>query len=298
MNSNIAAKLIAVVIVIIIVLTFFSSTYTVVPPGNVGVKVRLGNVSPEPLQSGLQFKMPYIEEINLLSTKLLSLTAKTTEAASKDLQTVTCDVSVQFALNADSAPKVYQRIGTLEAVDNVVLQPAIQETVKAVTARYTAEELISKRNLVKQDIQDSLQQFINHSLQEKQLDGALSIANVAITQFDFSQDFNQAIEQKVKAEQDALKAVNDKTRRVTEAEAAASEKRIAADAFAYQTKTEAAARADAIDLEGKAITANPQVIQLRSIEKWDGTLPRVVAGEKGLPIFMSLDSSDDAKKTK
>jgi len=107
---------------------------------------------------------------------------------------------------------------------------------------------------------------------------------VAITDFDFSAEFNKAIEQKVRAEQEALKASNDKIRRVTQAEASAAERNLAADALAYEINQESKARADAIRREASALKNNPELIQLRLAEKWDGVLPRV-SGEGAVPLI-------------
>ncbi len=132
-------------------------------------------------------------------------------------------------------------------------------------------------------------------MKQKGAEGALTIANVAITDFDFSTEFNRAIEEKVKAEQDALKAVNEKLRRVTQAEAAAAERTLAADARAYEIEVSSKARADAIRREAQALKNNPELIQLRMAEKWDGVLPRVT-GEGMIPLINLGDLTGRAKK--
>ena len=143
---------------------------------------------------------------------------------------------------------------------------------------YTAEELITKRAQVKNAIQLAIESFIDETLGQKEVLGAVSIANVAITDFDFSAEFNRAIEEKVRAEQEALKAINEKLRRVTQAEAAAAERTLAADAEAYQIEVASKARADAIRREAEALKDNPALIQLRIAEKWNGQLPQVSGG--------------------
>jgi regulator of protease activity HflC (stomatin/prohibitin superfamily) len=164
------------------------------------------------------------------------------------------------------------------------------ESVKAITALYTAEQLITKRDEVKSKIQDQINSFLDETLSEKELNGLLIIANVAITDFDFSAEFNRAIEEKVRAEQDALKAKNEKLRRVTQAEAAAAERTLAADAAAYEIEVESRARADAIKREAEALAGNPQLIQLRIAEKWNGQLPRFSGGDS-IPLI-SIDNID------
>ena len=142
-----------------------------------------------------------------------------------------------------------------------LINPAILESVKAVTAKYTAEELVTRRAEVKLQIQEAIDKFIDITLKQKDAARALTIANVAITDFDFSAEFNRAIEEKVKAEQDALKAVNEKLRRVTQAEAAAAERTLAADARAYEIEVASKARADAIRREAQALKNNPELLQ-------------------------------------
>ena len=132
---------------------------------------------------------------------------------------------------------------------------------------------------MKSQIQLAIQAFIDTTLEQKQVVGAVTVANVAITDFDFSSEFNRAIEEKVRAEQEALKAINEKLRRVTQAEAAAAERTLAADAEAYQIQVASQARADAIRREAEALKDNPALIQLRIAEKWDGRLPQVSGGD-------------------
>ena len=165
---------------------------------------------------------------------------------------------------------------------------AIQESVKAITAQYTAEQLVTKRAEVKLQIQEAIDNFITVTLKDKNVPTALKIANVAITDFEFSDEFNKAIELKVKAEQEALQAINEKTRRVTQAEAAYQEQKLAADAAAYNIEARSKSKADAIEREAKALKNNPELIQLRLSEKWDGTLPRFTGGET-IP-FINVDS--------
>jgi regulator of protease activity HflC (stomatin/prohibitin superfamily) len=160
--------------------------------------------------------------------------------------------------------------------------------VKGVTAKFTAEELVTKREVVKQQIQEALTNFLNNTLREKDLVGAINIANLAITDFNFSDEFNRAIEAKVKAEQMALQAKNEKLMRVTQAEASAEERKLAASAEAFSTEVQSKARADAIQREALALKQSPEIIQLRAIEKWDGVLPRI-SGENGVVPFLNVD---------
>jgi len=276
-NSSLHA-LIPFILLLIIVLVVLGGLFTVVDAGNVGVVKRFGAVQREPLPEGLHFKLPFVDQVEMVDVRLRPSHNKAT-AASKDLQMVTTEVTVTYSISGPLAPLVFQRIGKNAAVSATVIEPAIQECVKAVTAKFTAEELVTKRELVKQQIQESLVAFINRTLSEKEIDNAILVANVAITDFNFSEEFNRAIEAKVKAEQQALQARNEKNMRVTQAEAAAAERKIAAEAAAFAIEVESKQRAEAITREANALRSNPEIIQLRAIERWDGVLPRIMGGQ-------------------
>jgi len=252
-----------------------SSSATTVDSGYVGIVKRFGAVDLDnPLKEGLNWVAPFVISVHQMDTRMRAAKHRSM-ASSKDLQTVTTEVSVQFYLNGDLAPKMYQQIGTLANVESSVISPAIQESVKSVTANYAAEELITKRDSVKTQIKSRIIEFISVTLTKKGIDGAVKVANVAITDFEFSREFNRAIELKVRAEQEALQAKNEKVKRVTQAEAANAERKLEADSAAYQIKTSSEARARAIELEAASLKSNPELIQLRLAEKWDGRLPQV-----------------------
>lgn len=270
-------------IIIIVVIILATSAFVIVESGHVGVVRTLGAVQPEPLPEGFHIKKPFLDKVEQIDIRLAKAKSKS-QAASKDLQTVVTQVTVQYSLSGPIAPLTFQRIGKREVVAATVIEPAIQESVKAVTAQYTAEQLVTKRAEVKQQIQKAIENFIDVTLKDKNVPTALKIANVAITDFEFSEEFNKAIELKVRAEQEALQALNEKTRRVTQAEAGYQERKLAADGKAYEIETASKAKADAIAREAKALKDNPQLIQLRLAEKWDGTLPKFTGGE-AIPLI-------------
>ena len=274
-------------VIIILVIVLATSAFVIVESGHVGVIVTLGAVQPNPLPEGFHLKKPFMDNIEQTDIRLTKAVSKSV-AASKDLQTVETQVSVQYSISGAVAPRTYQRIGTRDVVAATVIGPAIQESVKAVTAQFTAEQLVTRRAEVKQQIQTAIESFIRVTLEDKDVPTALTIANVAITDFEFSDEFNKAIELKVRAEQEALQAVNEKTRRVTQAEAGYQERKLAADGEAYEIEAASKAKADAIAREAKALKNNPQLIQLRLAEKWDGTLPRFTGGES-IPLI-NIDS--------
>jgi regulator of protease activity HflC (stomatin/prohibitin superfamily) len=278
---------------IIVIIILATSSFVIVDSGHVGVVRTLGAVQPVPLSEGFHFKKPFIDKIEQIDVRLTKAQSKSA-AASKDLQTVETQVTVQYSLTGATAPETFQKIGTRDVVAVTIIEPAIQESVKAVTAQYTAEQLVTKRAEVKLQIQDAIDNFIDVTLKDKDVPNALKISNVAITDFEFSDEFNRAIELKVKAEQEALQARNEKMKRVTQAEAAYQEQKLAADAAAYDIEARSKAKADAIAREAKALKDNPELIQLRMSEKWDGTLPKFTGGE-AIP-FIDINSVINEKK--
>jgi len=280
------STLVALVILIFIAPVLFGFWVTV-DAGHVGVLKTMGAVSPTVLPPGFHLKKPLIDEVVQIDTRLTSFEVRAA-AASKDLQTVETKISVQHSIAPTMAGQCYQTVGDLEKIDLTVVAPAVQESLKAITAKYTAEELVTRRETVKQLVTDAIKNYISHTLAEKQLNGAVLVANVAITDFDFSKEFNLSIESKVKAEQQALQAKNEKDRRITEAEAAAREKELSADAAAYQIQKESIARAQAIQREAAALAQNPNLVQLRAVEKWDGELPTFSSG--GTMPFVNISS--------
>ena len=255
--------------VTVIVIAFFS--VRIVPVGHLGVvkywgKVNHGTV----LSEGLHLITPVRTTVEYISVKLLKFNQQTS-ASSKDLQIVSTVVSIQFSLGEVS--NLYQKIGNEQLVTHILLKPAVEESVKAVTAQYTAEELIKKRPEVKVQIGETITAFLEKTLEGKGLNAkSLLVANVAITEFDFSDEFNKSIEMKVRAEQQALQAKNEKIKKITDAEATAE-----------KIKIESIATANAIRREARALKENPHLIEYKRMEKWDGKLPSVTGGV--IPMF-------------
>ena len=273
----------AALLTILGVATFFASC-TSIDTGTVGVVKHFGAVQSGVLSEGIHFTRPWPFADVIDVAVSVTPTEADASAASKDLQGVATKVTVQWSVTSPLAPKLVQGFGYHEGAWSLgILAPAIQEVVKATAARYTAEQLITQRAEVKLGIEDGLAKFIEHTMKQKGCNGAIRIANVAVTNFHFSKEFDAAIESKVKAEQDSLRAVNEKTMRVTQAEAGFQEKKLAADGEAYKTETESKARAAAIERESKALEQNPNLVQLRIAERWDGKLPTYTGG--GVPLL-------------
>ncbi|HBP15724.1 MAG TPA: HflC protein [Gammaproteobacteria bacterium] len=264
-------------IVVLIGLLMFYAGFVVVNPGHVGVIKRLGAVSMTPLPEGFHLKIPFIDIVEEIDIRLQPARVPGS-AASKDLQQVDTTIVLQYSLNAALVPRTFQQVGNRAIVKSAILTPAIAESVKAITAQFTAEELVTRRAEVTISMQAQIENFLTETLTQKDLNGSISIANLAIEEFEFSADFNRSIEEKVRAEQDALKAENEKIKKITQAEASAAERTLSADAEAYKTEVESIARAEAIRREAAALKNNPELIQLRMAEKWDGKLPQFTGG--------------------
>lgn len=260
------------------------SSCTSVKTGAVGVIKHFGAVQPNILGEGIHFIRPFPFASVTEVTTQNSTTDTEATGASKDLQVVHTKVTLQWSIAPELAPRFLQRFGDCDGCWVGILSPAVQEVVKAVSARYTAEQLITHRAQVKGEIEVGLNEFLKKTLSERGVAGAIRIANVAVTNFEFSHEFNASIEAKVKAEQDSLRAENEKKTRVTQAEAKAREVTLAAEAGAKQTTLQADATAYAIEAESKskaaaikreseALQANPGLIELRRVEQWDGKLP-------------------------
>lgn len=273
-----------------------------VPEGSSGVRIRWGKAVGV-TESGLQWKTPFIESFDMVNHRM-STANEHSEAASHDLQRITTDVSVPYSLNQGKVLEGYRKVGNREAIENVLIEPAIKECFKAITARYTAEELIQKRAEASIAIQDELTTFISSNCElngTPELSMLINIGKVSVEDFKFSVEFDESIEAKVKAEQSALQALEAKNQTVTEAEGQKEKARLESEAVAIKIENEAkaeaakiemvsTAKADAIKREAEALRGNPDLIILRQVEQWDGKLPKFTSGgNMGFLMEMQAD---------
>ena len=260
----------------ILILIVIISSITIVPPGHTGVVVHLGNVSDSILNEGVHLKAPFITQVVDVSNKVQLLEADA-GAVSKDLQSVRSKVAINYRLVSDFSASMYQNVGL--DYETILIAPAAQESIKAATARYTAENLIGQRDVVGDEIKTSLESKLNSY--------GIYIEKFSIVNFDFSEEYDNAIELKQIAEQDKLRAETEKARRTVEAEAAAAEKTIAAQAEAEAILAKADAQAEANKKISESIDQN--VLYFNQIERWDGIMPKVVGEGSGF-IFNIEDS--------
>jgi regulator of protease activity HflC (stomatin/prohibitin superfamily) len=267
--------------VLIILFILFKLTVFNVPAGHAGVVFNrlAGGVKPLTYGEGWHTMIPLVESVDVQEVRIRKIET-TADSASKDLQDVQTIIALNYHLDRSKVHTIYQNIGW--EYDARIVKPAIEEAVKATTALYTAEELITKRSEVSSTIKNLLTERLSTS--------DIIVDYFSIVNFDFSPAFNNAIEAKQVAEQDALreKRVLDKIKiqaeqRIAEADGIKKSQILKAEGEAQAKLLVAGAEAKAIELQGEALKENPDVIELRRIEKWDGVVPKVNSG--ALPII-------------
>lgn len=255
--SGFLGKLVVGLLVLLVL--YWLAPFVIVPAGHRGVVTTFGKVSEEVMGEGIHFRIPIVNQIHLIDVRIQKGEGEG-EAASKDLQMVHAKVALNYHLKPELVAITFRDIGGLAEVGERIIVPAVQEAVKAATAQYTAEDLISKR----QEVRDR----ISAHLKERMHKHGVAVDEFSIVNFAFSKSFNDAIEAKTTAEQLKLKADRDLTRIRVEAE---------------QKVAQARAEAESLRIQRQEVT--PELIKLReietqrvAIEKWDGHLPSVTGG--------------------
>src|SRR5664279_413145 len=242
MNFRISYIIYAFILILILGTIYNSITF--IGAGNVGVVTRFGAVN-RVVYPGMVLKIPFIEAASSMDTRTQKDQVDAS-SASKDLQTVRSTIAVNYHLEGSQAVAVYQNIG-IDYQDKVVA-PAIQETFKSITAQYTAEELITKRELLREQAQDSLT--------KKLVRYFIIVDNFNIVNFEFSAEFNIAIEQKQVAQQNLEKAKIEATTALTQATGQANAQ---------------------AELKNSG-SLTPEYLEFLAIQKWDGKLPNATNG--------------------
>lgn len=261
------------VIAIIFLLLLSFKPWVQVGAGERGVVLNFGAVQKNVLREGLHMRIPIMQTVIIMDVKVQK-SITNAAASSSDLQEVSSEVALNYHIIPDKANIVYQTIGI--HFKERIIDPAVQEMVKAVTARYTAEELITKRPAVSEAMRTTLSErlFVHN----------MAVDAFSIVGFSFSKIFMEAIESKQTAEQLALKARRDLERVKIEAE---------------QKVTTARAEAESLRLQRANIS--PDLIELRkveanikAIEKWNGILPQVT-GSGAIPLIGLGDIQNQTK---
>ncbi len=247
-----------------VVVFILSQSFAIVPAGHRGVYLVWGAVDEtRSVEEGLTFKAPFAHEILPVEVRKRIFTDDAA-AASQDLQDVTTSVTVEYRIEENSVQKLWKYIGG--DFERRIISPAIDEVTKQVTAKYQAEELVTKRPLVKQDIQNGIK--------DRLAENNLIMTELSITDFRFSDLFTQAIESKVEAQQKALKAEND-LRRI-QVEAQQNEAQAMGDAKANIARADG--EAAAILRINEALLSSPEYMEWLKTQRWNGELPRVTGG--------------------
>ena len=272
-----AGKLIAFIAAIVAVIIVAASCFTVVPAGHTGVVVNMGRVSETVLQEGFHFKTPFVQEIVQIDNRIVKLEVAT-DAFSKDLQTVSTVLAVNYRIAKDMSYSIYKEVGS--NFESVLVMPAVNEVLKAVVAKYTASDLVASRS----EVSVMLDEELNGKLNAR----GIFIEDLNIIDWVFSAEYIAAVEAKQVAEQNLIKTKTEQEEQIVIAEAEAKKKRIAAEADSDTAIIAAKAEAERIRIEAEATAeANRTIAESlndarlgnNTIEIWDGLLPRVTAGE-------------------
>lgn len=247
-------------LVLVIFFMSLSSIYQI-NAGERGIILSWGNPNSIPVSEGLHFKVPIRDDIVKMDVKTQKYEADLT-AASRDLQDVKTKIAINYHLSPETTPELYKTLGLDYAVK--LIYPLEQESNKAITAQFTAEELITKRENVRTQMEGMLR--------EKLAPRGIIVESISIVDFAFSPSFSQAIENKVTQEQNALAAKN---------------KLAQIEYEAQQRVAQAEGEAKAIEAQARAIKeqGGSEYVQLQAIQKWDGKMPQYMMGGNSNMLF-------------
>lgn len=252
-------------LIFIILLMVWVFCLTTVPSGYVGIVTTFGRVT-DVISPGLNILNPF-SFVTKISLQIFSTNTQSS-AASSDLQNVETTIKLNYSINPVSAQKLFTQVGTDRSyIEQSIIDPAMNETFKSVVAQFNAEDLINERAKVSEQIQSVLEKKLNRYF--------INIQSVNITDFQFSKEFDKAIEQKVIAQQNISTEQNNLQKIKIEAE---------------QKIVQAQADAQVLNLKKSAVT--PELIQLKQVEnnslaiqKWDGHLPNYTGNN--IPFIMN-----------
>ncbi len=251
-KMNVMGSVTAVVIFLLIVFLLIFNPIAIVGVGERGVKVTLGKTSPESFGEGVHFVTPFISHMHKMDVKTVKSNIETM-AQSKDIQQAKIVYVVNYNLKPEFAPKMYREVG--RDYVNVIISPTVEGIVKDVIGKWNAQDIVANREKVASEILSKLRADLGEKY--------INVSDFQITEIQYSNAFEQAIENKVTAEQDALKAKN-----VTiQVQEEARQKVIAAEA-----------EAKSMAIRAQALTQNKALVEYEAVKKWDGKLPEYVMG--------------------
>lgn len=263
MNAKNIKKIVVVgMTVLAVVIIFMLNPLVVVDAGERGVVLNWGAFQGQIMEPGLHVRVPFMQEVVKINVQTEKIEIKDSEAYSHDLQIVTVQSALTYNIDPKEVGLLYAEIGP--SYEEKIITPSLEASVKQVYAQYTAEELLSKRSQVQEEIEQSF---------KKTIEGKhIIVQHYALVNESFSPEFENAIEQKQIAEQSALKAKNDLDRITIESE---------------QRVTQAKAEAEAIKIQAEAIQqqGGAEYVQLQAIAKWDGKLPTQMLSGGTVPFI-------------
>jgi prohibitin 2 len=246
-------RIVGVAILIFVAILLFSTCTYIVQPGTRGIEVTLGKVSPQPKKEGFGFKQPFVTTVYLMSVRQQTQSMPA-ECYSSDLQQVKMDIRALYRIPEQSVVTIYQQYAG-QPFDNLIA-PRIQEAIKEVAATKSAEQIVKQREQVKLAALDLARKKIGTNF--------LELADVVLYNLSLSPELEQAIELKMVQEQEAAKA------KFTQLKA-----QIEADTAIIRAKGEA----EAIQVRGEALRANPAFVKLEMVQNWNGRAPLVVGAD-------------------
>jgi prohibitin 2 len=268
LNAVPVFRIVGIAIIVFVIIVLASSGTYIVKPGYRGVAVTLGKVSPAFKPEGFGFKQPFITHVHPTSVRQRTRLMPA-ECYSSDLQQVRMQVNVLYRVPERSVVKIFQEYAG-EPFDNLIA-PRVQEAIKEVAATQSAEQIVKNRQSVKTRSLELAQRKIGTNF--------LEVIDVVLYNISLSPELEQAIELKMVQEQDAAKA------KFTQLKA-----QIEADTAIIRARGEA----EAIEVRGQALRANPEFIKLQIVQSWNGKSPLVVGSEGGASMMLSIDPGSGA----
>ncbi len=262
--------ILAAIVTFAVIIIILSESVVIVQAGHRGVVLYLGAVENRVLGEGVHFVIPFAEQVIPLEVRTLKYQAEAT-AASNDLQQVQTVIALNYHLNPADVNKVYQQLGP-DYADRVIA-PTTQESVKASVAKYNAEELITKRAIVK----DVIANAIRNSLSAKDI----VVETIFITDFSLSPAFSNQVEDKVVAFQKYLTELNN----LRGIQVVANQTVVQAQAQAKANIAKASGESQAIKIITSQLRQDPQYLQWQAINRWNGQLPFSLGGQGAVPFF-------------
>lgn len=269
-------KLVITLVVVLLAVVVLANSFVTVPAGHTGVVLTFGKVEDTVLQEGLHFKTPFVQNVITMDNRIVKLEV-TTEAFSKDLQTISSVIAVNYRISKDQSHSIYKELGL--SFQDVIITPVVNEVLKAVTAEYTAIELVGSRREVSVLLTDGLNEKLNPY--------GIYVNELNIINWDFSQEYIDAVEAKQVAEQNLIKTRTEQEQALVIANTEAEKRVIAAKAEADEITMLAKANAESNRIITESLSE--MLIQYHSVQKWDGKLPMVMGSDSSTFIDLPLE---------